>query len=286
MKTKLILLVAIAVVIALSAYFYTELNKVPYHSFPNIASVCGVDIHSKIPVTEFQTKKNVYLFTTEDEIANTCNLEISAVSTPDRQGYQIYIERESLGIYLDNKSAYIRGETDEELLKACHVFLCIREGIDCPENLMEIRNITLSHKDLIVVLDNTTGGPAVRGYIELLGVLGFIQAQMVDANGDGIVEQGEVDNNTVWIYPYVMGDDVCKLQPFRSVIEVLNITNDTTTCDFNSGIYLMNSEDRNEIKIVRDKIIISGDDEHIHAGAIIVRDILSPEWIRVYHGLK
>ena len=306
MKTKVILLVAIVGVIALSAYFYIDSSRVPYHSFPHIANVCGVDIYSKISVTEFQTKKGVYLFTTQEGVANTCNFEISAVSTPDREGYRIHMEREPMeennlvswlyvnalgyehpkqGIYLDDNSAYIRGESDEEFLKACHIFLCLREGMDCPENLLMIRNITLNQKDIILVLDNKTGAPAVRAYAELLGVLGFVQAQIMDANKNGVIEQEEVDENKVWIYPYVMSDGSCKLQPFRSAIEILNITNDTTKCDFRSGIYLLKS-DKNEIRIEGSKVIISGDDEHIHTGAVIVRDILSPEWMRVYYSLE
>lgn len=289
MKSKInlgIVLPVIAILlISVIAYLYFESDKFSQKEFPYSANVAGIEVYSKIPISEFQNKKAVFLFETQDKIATTCNFEISAVSTPERRGYEVYIERKPVGVYIDNNSAHIQGETDEELLKACHVFLCLRGGIECPENLMEIQNITLNSRDMILVLDNKTGAPAVRGYAELLGVLGFIQAQIVDADKNGIIEQDEVDKNDVWIYPYVMEDDLCKLQPFKSVIEILNITNDTTECDFRSGIFLERS-DKNEIRIEGDKVIISGDDEHIHTGAVIVRDILSPEWIRVYYGLE
>ena len=122
------------------------------------------------------------------------------------------------------------------------------------------------------------------GYAEILGALGFVHARMVDTNGNGIIEQEEVDKNDVWIYPYVMSGDLCELQPFESAIEILNITNDTIRCNFKSGIFLVKS-DKNEITIEGKKITISGDDAHIRIASVIVRDILSPEWIRVYYGL-
>jgi len=185
-------------------------------------------------------------------------------------------------VLLDWKGAYIRGQTDDELLQACHAFVCLRSGISCPKNLMEIKNITQKNRDMVIVLDNRTGQDAVMGFIELEGAYGYLQAQYADANGDGLLNQTEVTNNRYHIYPYIMNGDTCKLLDFRNAIEELNITNDTTPCEFRSAVILQKSK-TNGIAIDGQRIMITGDDQSIHTGAVIVRDILAPEWIRVFN---
>ena len=273
---RIIVIVIILFGIAVMAGIYLYKQSKQPATYPYTLTVAGVNVYSKIPISEFQNKKRVFLFETQDKIATTCNFEISAVSTPDREGYKIHMERKPVGIYLDKNSAHILGETDEELLKACHAFLCLREGMECPENLMEIRDIVLNSKNLIIVRDSRLGSSGIMGHTELLGVLGYIQAQILNTEG-----------MNVWIYPFVVDvqTNLCTLQPFSNAIQTLNITDNTTECKMNSGIFLIRSKE-NGIWIEGKRVFISGDDEHIRIGSIIVRDILSPEWIRVYYGLE
>jgi len=283
-KTKKIAAIIAVIILAAAAYyFYSGSDKPRY-----VKNVAGVMVSSKYPLAALANRTStIGLHTYNSGAETTCNLELSGVlvaggAVPDRKGYDIQLQRAPQEIFLDWKGAYIRGETDEELLKSCHIFICIREGLDCPKNLMDIRNITLRNRDMLIVLDNRTDRDAVIGFVELQGALGYLQAQLADTNGDGRLNQTEVSNNKFHIYPYMMNGDSCKLMEFRSAIEELNITNDTAPCEFRSGIFLQKSR-TNAIAIDGQKILITGDDASIHTGAVIVRDILAPEWIRIFN---
>lgn len=286
MDPKIKTLAALVVVAALAVaafYAYSEYDK------PRLVeNVAGVPVYSKIPVDSLANRTaTIGLHTYSSGAETTCNLELSGVltasgSVPDRKGYDIQLERGPQQIVLDWKGAYIRGESDDELLKSCHAFVCLREGLDCPKNMMDMRNVTLKNRDMVIVLDNRTGSDAIMGFVELEGALGYLQAQLADANGDGVLNQSEVSDNKYHIYPYLMNGDTCKLLDFRSAIETLNITNDTTACEFRSGIILQKANS-NAIAIDGMKIMITGDDSHIHTGAVIVRDIIAPEWIRIFN---
>ena len=285
-KTKTIAVIMAIIILAAAAYYlYSESNKPGY-----VKNVAGVPVSSKYPFEELANKTSaIGLHTYDSGAETTCNLELSGVlvaggAVPDRKGYDIQLQRGPQEIVLDWKGAFIRGETDDELLKACHVFICIREGLDCPNNLMDIKNITLRNRDMLILLDNRTQRDAIIGFVELEGALGYLQAQLADTNGDGTLNQTEVSGNKFHIYPYMMNGDTCKLLEFRSAIEQLNITNDTTPCEslYRSGIFLEKSK-TNGIAIDGQKIMLTGDDAHIHTGAVIVRDILAPEWIRIFN---
>ncbi len=286
MDPKIKTLAAFVVIVAIAAaafYAYSEYNK------PRLVeNVAGVPVYSRIPVDTLTNKTAaIGLHSYNSGAETTCNLELSGIlvasgSVPDRKGYDIQLERGPQEIMLDWKGAYIRGETDDELLKACHAFICLREGLDCPKNMMEMKNASLRNRDMVIALDNRTGNDAIMGFVELEGVLGYLQAQLADTNGDGVLNQTEVSDNKYHIYPYLMNGDTCKLMDFKSAIESLNITNDTTSCNFRSGIFLEKSN-TNAIAIDGMKIMITGDDSHIHTGAVIVRDILAPEWIRIFN---
>jgi hypothetical protein len=280
---KIAAIIAVIILAAAAYYLFMESDKPRY-----VKNVAGVLVSSRFPFEELANNtRTIALRTYNGSAETTCNLELHGVlvargAVPDRKGYDIQIQRAPQGIFLDWKGAYIRGETDEEVLKACHAFVCLREGLDCPKNLMEIKNVTLKNRDMVIVLDNRTGRDAIIGFVELQGVMGYLQAQYADANGDGFLNQTEVSNNKFHIYPYIMNGDTCKLLEFRSAIEELNITNDTAPCEFRSGIILQKAK-TNGIAIDGQKIMITGDDASIHSGAVIVRDILAPEWIRIFN---
>ncbi len=269
-------------IVGILALIYVYSNRTDYRYGTEVG---GVNIYSTIPLSELQTWNSLFLYNSSEKAGITCNFELSAISIPGRNGHVVRIERGTPGVYVNNRSAYIRGNSEEEILNSCHAFACLIEGIKCPENFSEIREIILNSEDINLVLDNRVGGIAgPKVYAELLGALGYLQAILVDKNRDGVIEQKEIDQNTVWIYPYLMEGDNCTLQPFRSIVEVLNTTNQSRDCYISPAIYIIKS-DKNEIRVDDSKIILSGDEEHLMAESIIVRDILSPEWIRAMYGM-
>ena len=273
-------LVIVAVIAACAVYVYNQ-QDVPRYS----KKVAGVQVYSNIPFEDFSKKKVVALIDMPGTKAETtCNFEISAVSTLDPKGYLVRMERKPAAVYLDWKEATLSGESDEEILAACHAFICLRDEIACSADIMDIKNITLKNMDMVIVLDNRAGPAAMKGFVELSGALGFLQAQLVDKDRNGIVEQSEVNESKIHIYSYIMQGEVCKLQHFQDALQITNVTNDTTECNFKSGIILERSKS-NAITIDGRRIIISGDDEHIFIASVIVRDILSPEYVRFLHRL-
>lgn len=299
-KSRIYIAVIIAIIgvilsiIAITSYFHT------YAKYPYGTVIGGVRIDSNIPLEDVQTLKTIALLNSSNNAATTCNFELSAISirgqnsrsfdtrgaesNPDRMGYLVKIENGKKGVHIDQGTAYIRGETDDEILDACHAFACIRDGIKCPDNFKEVRDIMLNSDQMNLILDSNVTGEGIRAYAEIMGALGYLQAVLVDYDKDDVIEQTEVNKNSVWIYPYIREEENCILQPFRNIIEILNATNETRDCNIEPGIYIQMS-DNNEMKIEGGKIILSGDGEHIHTEAIIVRDILSPKWVRVMYGL-
>ena len=279
----LLMIALVAVVVSGALYLNSTLDQ------PQLLNktVMGVKVYSKIPLSSFSDKKVLGLHTYNGTTAETtCNFELSSTSSSvDRKGYDVQIERKPQSIFLDRNGAFINGETDDEILAACHAFLCLRDNISCPSNLMDARELYLRNKEMLIIVDNRTSSSGLRGFTELLAELGYIQAKLADTNKNGVLEASEIQNNTYHIYPYIMEGDNCVLQQFKSAIQSFNITNNTAPCiGFTSGIYISPSS-HNQIQIEGRKILISGDDDHLFTESVIVRDILEPEWIRAYYKL-
>ena len=273
---------AILAVIILSGIAVMAIHLKQPVTYPYTSTVAGVNVHSQIPISEIQYLKNIALFNNSNKAATTCNFELSAISTVDRYGYRVFIERGEKGIYVQRNAVYIRGNTDREILQACNVFSCIREGIECPENLWEIRDIIVNSKRINVILDINLKGPALRGYGDVLGALGYIQGENVlrDINGDGKIERWEVEENLIRIFPHIKEDNECKLQPISTAFQKLNATNETFNCSELHPSIMFTKAEKNAIEVKNGDVIISGDDDHIGSACIILRDVISPEFIR------
>ncbi|RLI93267.1 MAG: hypothetical protein DRO89_00435 [Candidatus Altiarchaeales archaeon] len=273
---------AILAVIILSGIAVMVIHLKQPVTYPYASTVAGVNVHSQIPISEIQYLKNIALFNNSNKAATTCNFELSAISTVDRYGYRVFIERGEKGIYVQRNAVYIRGNTDREILQACNVFSCIREGIECPENLWEIRDIIVNSKRINVILDINLKGPALRGYGDVLGALGYIQGENVlrDINGDGKIERWEVEENLIRIFPHIKEDNECKLQPISTAFQKLNATNETFNCSELHPSIMFTKAEKNAIEVKNGDVIISGDDDHIGSACIILRDVISPEFIR------
>ncbi|OYT40196.1 MAG: hypothetical protein B6U86_04570 [Candidatus Altiarchaeales archaeon ex4484_43] len=273
---------AILAVIILSGIAVMAIHLKQPVTYPYTSVVAGVNVHSQIPISEIQYLKNIALFNNSNKAATTCNFELYAISTVDRYGYRVFIEKGEKGIYVQRNAAYIKGNTDREILQACNVFSCIREGIECPENLWEIRDIIVNSKRINVILDINLKGPALRGYGDVLGALGYIQGENVlrDMNGDGRIEKWEVEENLIKIFPHIKEDNECKLQPISTALQKLNATNETFNCSGLHPSIMLTKAEKNAIEVKNGDVIISGDDDHIGSACIILRDVISPEFIR------
>ncbi len=272
--------VIIIAIILVAGYLYTGTGD--RYAYRTVIS--GVKINSEIPLEDVQNLKTIALLNSSNNAAITCNFELSAISNSDRNGYLVKIENGKNAVYINPKITYIRGETDDEILNACHAFACLRDGIRCPDNFADIRDIMLNSDQMNLILDSNVTGKGIRAYTEISGALGYLQAIIIDKNKNGAIEPDEIDKNNILICPYLREGDICTLQPCRSIVKILNSTNETRDCSIEPGIYIQIS-DNNEIRIDGKKIILLGDEEHIHTEAIIVRDVLSPKWIRVMYGL-
>ncbi len=246
-------------------------------------TIIGVTVKSEIPLGDVQGWRDIVLMDSEDKAITSCNFELSAISNLAKKGYRVNVGYGETGITIHRNSADIKGKTSDDILQACHAFACLRDNITCPDNLQQARDVVLNAKTLGVVIDDRLRGAGVRAYPELTGVLGYIQAReaLKDIDGDGRVSKEELDENLILIYPYVDNGSTCIAQPFNNLLMEVNITgNETFDCDLlDPSIHLIRS-DKNEIKIEDDRITITGGDDEIHTGAVIIRDVLAPEYIR------
>ncbi len=273
--------VAVVILFGVAAVLGIYLNIKPV-TYSYTARVAGVNVYSSIPLEDILDMKSIVLFNNSNKAAVTCNFELSAISHVDRGGYKVFVEGGEQGIYVHGDSVYIRGVSDEEVLQACNVFSCIRENITCSGDLWGVRDSILDSRKVNVILDVNVRGAGLRGYGELLGALGYVQGEnvMVDLNGDGRIERWEIERNLVKIFPHIRDGDECKVQPISTTLQKLNATNETFKCsELHPSITLLNSGE-NAIRGSDGDVVISGDDDHIGSACIILRDAISPEFIR------
>ncbi|MFH1403103.1 MAG: hypothetical protein ABIH11_02410 [Candidatus Altiarchaeota archaeon] len=250
--------------------------------------VSGVRIVSEIPMKDFQTPRYEYIAlynTTNSDMELTCKFGLSAISQPSIKGYKINIESGETGVYLGSREAWIRGASQQDLLDSCHAFICAREGIDCPE-FSSLRWFIRDAGSMSVILDSKGEMNAGRGYAEIVGVLSFMQSKRVDVNGDGIMNQSEIDANEFFIYPFLMENGTCSPQPFHTLVENWTGGNESYDCAGIAPSIVLEVSDEDSISVEDGRIILRGDDRALHAEAIILRDNLAPEWIRRLYGFK
>ncbi len=264
--------------------------SVYYLSRPNTTTtyVSGIKVVSEIPLENLASPKYNYIAlynTTETNSELTCKFGLSAISQPNIKGYRIVITEGDTGIYLGQKEAQIKGRNQEELLDACHTFMCMREEIDCPE-FSKLRWFALNAETMSIILDKEAGMDGGRGYAELVGVLSYIQSKLVDTNKDGFMEQKEIDANKFFIFPFIMENGSCTPQPFHNLVENWTGGNDSFDCNELDPAIMIKISDEKSIKIDGRRIILSGDDKTLHDESVILRDAIAPDWIRRVYGFK
>jgi hypothetical protein len=283
-KTTLIavLLIAAGALVVL----FSQLNT---QNYTYNTEVAGVAVHSQIPLSDIQNINNIALYNNTDKAALTCNFEIAALTTRDATGYKVLVERGDAGLFILKNRAYIRGKTDDDIIRACNIFSCLQQGINCSSGIWDIRNLILEKKQINVILDKNLRGSAMRAYGDVLGALGYIQASnivLADVNNDSKVDKKDIEASLIKIFPHIKDGNSCALQPITTQYQRLNETNNETfDCDKLWPAIVLKKSNTSRIDYAGGQLIISGNDESVGAGAIIVRDALSPEFIRKYYNL-
>ncbi|MDD5111988.1 MAG: hypothetical protein PHG85_05540 [Candidatus Altiarchaeota archaeon] len=283
-KTSWALLALLFIAVAVLSYRYFA----GQNDSSNALQLYGIKVVSDRPVGEYTGRiqsKGIALLQPESRGAVTCSLGMTAALTREENGYKITMEKGDQGIYLYNAGGIIKGMTERELVTACNAFNCIANNITCPDNLGSIAGAFTNPDEMNIILDESSGGAGGRAYIELLGVMSYMQAERADVNKDGVLSQFEITNitgNFIAIRPYLMNGSVCRPQPLHNLIETFEPdANLTVECQsMESAIYVLNSSD-NRVKVEGTNVYIYGDQDHVYDGAIIVRDSLSSSWVRV-----
>ncbi len=279
--TALIAIKAIAIIfIAIMVLAYVT----PKPTNQNI--MFGVKVVSEIPLEKLTQYKAIALFNesrTGEEI--TCKFELSAISTPSPNGYRVQIQEGDFGIYIGEKEAQIKGSNPSEILNACHAFACLRDGIDCPDDFLDVDDMIGEAKSISIILDENVRRAGGRGYVEIMGALSFYQNSRADKNKDGKVGQIEVNANEFFIYPFLMTDEGCIAQPLHNVLQNWSGSEDPIDCANIGPVIILEKADKASMKLEGNRLTLRGDDDLLHTQAIIVRDIISPRWIRRMYGL-
>ncbi|HEX55185.1 MAG TPA: hypothetical protein ENF49_03555 [Candidatus Altiarchaeales archaeon] len=242
--------------------------------------VSGVNVYSKIPFEDFQKINRFYLEKNPDDAGLICNFEISATSNINRLGYKVVIEDGEMGVYIDKNVAHIRGNNDGEKLRACRAFICLNKGINCTENIEQIRDLIIRKRVANVIIGENISGAGLRGYGEILGALGYLQASNIrDLNGDRTINKSEIKETLIVILPYIQNGSICNLQPITTHFQRYNQTNMSVDCYIVTPSIRLVKSKRNAIRFYDNDLILEGDDEHLNIESIIVRDAIAPELI-------
>ncbi|MEA1924973.1 MAG: hypothetical protein U9M95_03800 [Candidatus Altiarchaeota archaeon] len=284
-------------VFAIAAFFFIIGIGVAYmlfhtQSYNHETTIAGVKVESDVPLEEVTSWRYIDLRDSKDRDILTCNFELSAISLHDRNGHAIIVQKsESTGIYIRQGSVLIEGDSSSNLLNACHAFACLRENVSCPDDLDLIYRKSREWKRINVLLDSRLGVDAVSGYGDLLGALGYLQAQTSgpsDLNNDDVITRQEMEESMedkmLLIFPYSLDGSTCTSQPFNSALQQINKTGDVFDCsELTPSIRFLKS-DRNRVSVEDGNIIVEGDDIHVHTGAILLRDIIAPDFIARLYG--
>lgn len=279
----------IAVLLLAAGAVVLLISQLSAPSYTYNSEVAGVGVHSQVPLSSLQDIRYIALYNNTDAAATTCNFELAALSTSSSSGYKVLVESGDAGVFILRDRAYIRGRTDDEIIRACNVFACIQQGIECSATMWNMSTLIREKKQINVMLDKNLRGSAMRGYGDVLGALGYIQAGSVvyeDVNGDGKINNADIEVNLIKIFPHIKDGNICAIQPITTTYQRLNETdNETFECDKLWPAIVFQKSNVSRIYYEGGQLIVAGDDDRVGAGAIIVRDALSPEFIRKYYNI-
>ncbi len=275
---------ALKAVLAAAAVVFVLAVVVPKNSTEY--QVRGIKVVSEIPIERFERMDYLAMSNATATPAElTCKFELSAISQPDPRGYVVTVGEGDTGVYLKDKGASIKGATEEELLRACHVFACLRDGVECPD-FDEAEAYINGSGSMSLILDERIDAAGGRGYAELMGALSFLQGVRADANRDGTIDQREIDANEFFIYPWFMVNGSCQQQPLNNLIQNWTRRNITADCAKITPAIMVVASNTSAIRVEDGKIVVAGNGDGAHTGAIVLRDIIAPAWIRRLYGFN
>ena len=273
-KTFIIGLILICSVIAISLFLNLNSQGYKYQT-----EVVGVPVYSRIPLEDFRRINVFFLKKNPDRAATICNLELSAVSDIKEFGYRVLIESGNKGIYIGNSETYIRGDNYDEILEACHSFVCLNKGINCSDDMYRVVDGIIKKRVANVIIGENISGAGLRGYAEIMGALGYLQAaQLRDLNRDGIIDNNEVEETLILILPYIQNGTKCDLKPITTKLQRYNQTNMSVDCYIVTPSIRLVKSDRKMIRFENGDLILEGSDEDLNTESIIVRDIIAPDF--------
>ncbi|HIE33924.1 MAG TPA: hypothetical protein EYP86_02145 [Candidatus Altiarchaeales archaeon] len=273
-KTFIIGLILIFVVIGITLFLNLNTQGYKYK-----IEVAGVPVYSKIPLDDFAEINVFFLKKNPDMAATICNLELSAVSDVKEFGYRVLIESGNKGIYIGNSETYIRGDNYDEILMACHSFICLNKGINCSEDMYKIVGAIIKKRVANVIIGENISGAGLRGYAEIMGALGYLQAaQLRDLNRDSIIDKNETRKTLILILPYIQNGTKCDLKPITTRLQKYNQTNTSVDCYIVTPSIRLVKSDKRAIRFENGDLILEGSDEDLNTESIIVRDIIAPEF--------
>jgi len=246
----------------------------------------GVKVVSEIPLEKLRTMQYIALYNTSTSPGElTCKFELSAISQGDINGYRIRIMQGDQGVYIKEREAQIKGANDDEILEACHEFACLRDGIDCPD-FKELGAFFAQPPSMSVILDTSAGRATGRGYAELMGALSYLQIKMADTNHDEYINQSEIDGNEFFIYPFLKEGDMCRAQPFNTLMQNWTGRNETVNCSLIGPAIVLAYSNESSIRVDGNQVMLEGSDDAAHTESIIIRDIIAPDWIRRLYNMR
>jgi hypothetical protein len=278
---KYLVFAILFVIVAVVSYLYFQGQSV------TSSSAYGVKVVSDGPLDVYLGRiqaNGVALLDTKSDGGLTCNFELLATLFRNPKGYTVGVEDGEQGIFLYQTGGLIKGMSEREVVTACNAFACLACNITCPENTADLGKTFEKADEINIVLDADAGPNGGRGYVELLGVLGYMQAERIDVNKDGVLSQFEIYNlsgNFMAIRPYLMENGSCRPQPLHNLVERFEPNqNESVDCSqLSNTLFVLNSS-VNSISLKGSSIYLSGDDDHLYREAVIVRDGLSPKWVR------
>ncbi len=260
----IIKLLIVLILVVFSTYAYLSLTKPAdpaQDSYPYSGRVLGIAVNSYLPLESIEGFKTILLLNSSDSAVTSCNYELSAISELDRKGYLIRVERNRPGIYITDKGAWIRGRNNREILFACTAFSCLREGINCPDNLSELPHILAKQRVMNLVIDSNLGEKSFqKGIITMGYALGTIQSR-----------------TGAPIHTWLRNGNTCFLATVLNSTGFSrpNITRNSS-CDSIDGIHLLSSG-QGEIRMEGNRVILQGSDEQVYAETVIIQNLLAPD---------
>ena len=281
-KRKIAVVFALAVILFAVGYIFNKPKDttVTPDAYPIKTVVSGATVYSKIPVEQLALWDDLALYESTAPGTLACNLELSVLRPkPQARAYGVEVEEGDSGIFIDERKALIRGRDAGEILYNCHVVGCLLTNVSCPDDLDEIKRLMWFTEELNVVLDSNLSAQAMGAYAELMGPLGFYQIMKADVNKDGNLDETERLANRLFILPYFKVNGSCVLQPLKNLVQEMNRSLSVTRdCDMSPAIIIEESP-VSEIRIDGGKIYLRGDSSALRGEAIIVGDIIAPDWI-------